>query len=472
MNNYLSQLVQRILNLIGVSSGSGVIGEQIARLTRQAIIARALEFYHGLVAPQLKVKEGEPDDNVFINYAEVVVNKGVSFLFGNPLVITVGTDEDTSGAEYLEQFWPQAQRDEEFQEMAQDGAVSGDAYLKINVEADGSPRVTIGDPNTYEIVTDPHDVSRVVLYRCTYPVYSDSGKEVLFKEETRRAADGRSWQIDQYESPDGGKAWTPVGQSLTWNFPFAPVFHAKNLPQPKSVYGKSDLTEAVLRVISYISRLDSMCGKIVRIHSSPKPWAKNLKPQDLKWGTDGMLFLQSTGGGGAIKVEQEIGLLEMTGDLASALELRKVLREGLAEMTGVPEVATGKVEATGQLSGVALRLLYGPLLDKTALKQLRYGRMIGDCARALIAFGKRVGKLKAEFAVKLNWPNPLPGDELEQVEVAQGKKALGVSEDTLQREMGYDPRHEREMSKLNAPDAGAALPDASNSGTGYEALAA
>lgn len=468
--NYLNQLYQRILNLIG--AGRGVVGEQVSRLMRQAVIARALEFYHGLIAPQLKVEDGQPDDNVFINYAEVIVNKGVSFLFGQPLVITVGKDEDKSGAEYLERVWPQAQRDEEFQEMAQDASCAGDAYLKINVEPDGSPRVTVGDPNCYEIVTDPHDVSRVVLFRCTYSVAAESGKESLFKEETRRAEDGRSWQLDQYQSENGGKAWTPVGQGVTWNFPTPPIFHAKNLPQPKSPYGKADLTEPVLRVIAYISRLDSMCGKIVRLHSSPKPWAKNLKPQDLQWGTGGVLFLQAAGGGGAMNLEQEIGLLEMQNDISTALSLRKVLREGLAEMTGVPEVATGKVETTGQLSGVALRLLYGPLLDKTGLKQLRYGRMIGDCVRSLVAYGKRVGVLTVEGAVKLNWPNPLPGDELEQVQVAQGKRRLGVSEDTLQREMGYQPQHEREMSRLNAAEVRTYPLDAFTAGDAVRGVAA
>lgn len=458
--NYLNQLYQKILSYIG--GGRGVVSEQVQRFMRQAVIGRALEFYHGLIPPQVKVDEGQPDDNVYINYAKVIVRKGVAFLFGKSLVISVGTDEDKRGEEYLEAHWPQAQRDEELQEMAEDGGVSGDAYLKINIEPDGSPRVTVGDPNAYEIFTDPHDCSRVVMYRCTYPVMNAGGKQTYFKEETKRADDGRTWQIDQYEG-DGEKAWVGVGQSVTWNFPFAPVFHCKNLPQPKSVYGEPDLPEATLRVIAYISRLDSMCGKIVRLHSSPKPWAKNLKPQDLQWGTGGVLFLQTAGGGGAMNLEQEIGLLEMQNDISTALSLRKVLREGLTEMTGVPEVATGKVEATGPLSGVALRILYGPLLDKTALKQLRYGRMILDCVKALL----EIGGLKG-LTVKLNWADPLPGDELEKVNVAEGKKRLGFSEQTLIRELGGNPEHEREQRQFDSQDAGTELLNAFDRGKGME----
>ncbi|MGB8508888.1 MAG: phage portal protein [Pyrinomonadaceae bacterium] len=461
MNDYLQQVLNSIRGLFGGAREKAL--EQVQRLTRQTMIARAFAFYSGLIPKQLSVKPGEPDDNVSIGYPEIIVDKGVSFLFGQPLVVSVGSDEDKRGEEYLEHVWPQSQRDEEFQEMAQDAAVCGDAYLKINIEPDGSPRVTVGDPNTYEIVTDPHDVSRVVQFRCSYKVPDASGKESLFKEETTRAVDGKSWQIDQYTSADGGKVWTPTGTSVTWNYSFPPVFHAKNLPNPKCTYGKPDLTEHILQIIAYISRLDSMCGKIVRIHSSPKPYAKNLKKQDLEWGTDGMLFLKPTGN----QVSAEIGLLEMSNDISTALSLRKVLREGLAEMSGVPEVATGKVETTGMLSGVALRILYGPLLDKTAKKQLRYGRMIIECVRALLT----IGGVK-DATVKLNWPDPLPGDEKEKVAVAEGKRRLGFSSNTLIKELGGDPEHEREQSKLDTQNVGAGLLDAFDAGTGMQGVPA
>jgi hypothetical protein len=446
-NNIVTQAINRVLGLFGgVRDKASASVNQINRMTQQSRIARAIYYYYGIVPPQLKVKAGEPDDNVYINYAEVIVDKGVAFLFGKSLKIGVGSDQDKRGEEFLEKVWSQAQRDEEFQEMAQDGATSGDAYLKINIEADGSPRVTVGDPNTYELVTDPHDCSRVSKFVCSYPVAIQGGKTKLFREETSRAVAGNSWEIRQFESYNDGNAWQPVGVDVTWNFSFPPIFHCKNLPQPKSIYGKADLTEPVLNLIAYISRLDSMCGKIVRIHSSPKPYAKNLKKQDLEWGTDGMLFLKPQGGSGQMSVEAEIGLLEMQNDISTALSLRKVLREGLAEMTGVPEVSTGKMENVGQLAGVALRIMYGPLIEKTEKKQLRYGRMIKECAQAVLAIGRLAG-----LAVTLHWTDPLPGDEKEKVEVAKGKLDVGFSEDTVIKELGGDPAEERKRKLLTPP---------------------
>jgi hypothetical protein len=452
MNNIVTQAINRVLGLFGGVRDKA--SEQINQMTRQSRIARAIYYYYGLVPPQLKVKAGEPDDNVYINYAEVIVDKGVAFLFGKALKISVGSDEDKRGEGYLEKVWSQAQRDEEFQEMAQDGATSGDAYLKINIEPSGSPRVTVGDPNTYELITDPHDCSRVIKFLCSYPVAIEGGKTKLFREETARSEDGKSWSIRQFESYNDGGSWQSVGVDVTWNFSFPPIFHCKNLPQPKSIYGKADLTEPVLNLIAYISRLDSMCGKIVRIHSSPKPYAKNLKKQDLEWGTDGMLFLKPQGGGGTLQVDAEIGLLEMQNDISTALSLRKVLREGLAEMTGVPEVATGKLENVGQLAGVALRIMYGPLIEKTEKKQLRYGRMIKECVQALLVIGSL-----ANLVVTLHWTDPLPGDEKEKVEVAQAKLAVGFSEDTVIKELGGDPVEERQKKQLTAPARETSTPD-------------
>jgi len=458
--NFLYQAADYMRGLIGGARTASV--EQLQKITRSNLVSRSVAFYHGLVPPQLKTKPGEPDDNVYINYAEVIVDKGVAFLFGKSLKISVGSEVDKSGEEYLEQVWPQAQRNEEFQEMAQDGATCGDAYLKISIEPDGSPRVTVGDPTCYEIVPDEHDVSRPVLFRCSYPLTDANGKTYFFKEETVRAEDRRSWLIQQYHSYDG-KFWSAIGESVTWNLPVPPIFHAKNLPAPKSIYGKPDLTDSILQVIGYISRLDSMCGKIVRIHSSPKPYAKNLKKQDLEWGTDGMLFLKPTGN----QVSAEIGLLEMSGDLGSALELRKVLREGLAEMSGVPEVATGKVESVGQLAGVALRLMYGPLIEKTEKKQLRYGRLISDCVKALLAVGGKPG-----LSVTLNWTDPLPGDEKAKTDVAEAKLRVGFSKDTIIKELGGDPEAEREKRQLDATETGTGLLDAFNQGTGMGAAIA
>jgi hypothetical protein len=452
MMNYVNQFTSRISAWMRGQRITGGVG----------VIASARDFFDGCVPPSLVVKPDAPDDNIFINYAEVIVSKGVAFLFGEPLKISVGEGADKSGEEYLKTVWPEDARMEDFHEAATEGAISGDAYLKISIQADGKPRVTVGDPDCYTVETDPHDVTRALKFTCQYEIPGASAdKPILYKEETSRNEDGKSWRIQEFQSTDAGKNWQTLSDNQ-WNFAFAPVFHCKNLPKSKSFYGRPDLREDVRRLITAISRLDGMCNKVVRVHSSPKPYATGLRKQDMEFNTEGVMFLP----GGVNNVEAKIGLLEMTGDLMGARQFRKELREALSEMTRTPEVSTGKMENTGQLSGVALRILYGPLIDQTKLKQRSFGKMIKDCVAALLAIGGKKGE------VALNWADPLPANEVEAVQVAEGKRRLGFSEQTLIGELGGDAAKEKKQRKMDVADAGTSILTAFDNGAGADQLAA
>jgi hypothetical protein len=476
MNNFLNGITNRFLNLFRGQSIAGGNSEAIARLSAAA---NALTYFEGYAPQTLKVEFDKPDDNVHINYAEVIVSKGVAFLFGENLKISIGTDEDKSGEELLEQLWPEDARAEDFTEAATEGGISGDVYLKISIQADGKPRVTVGDPNTYQVETDPHDVTRARRFVCQYEIpgtgdnsavyrfQAPSGnKNILYKEETTRAADGKSWQIQEFHSYNGGNSWSPVSDGVTWNFSFAPIFHCKNLPNSKSFHGRADLRHDVLRLISAISRIDSLCNKVVRAHSTPKPYATGLRKQDLEMGTDKMMYLPAQGIG---NIEPKLALLEMKGDLSGAREFRKDLREGLAEMTKVPEVASGKLPKVGAIPGVALRIMHGPLLDQTKVKRRLYGKMIKDAVIALLTVA---GKSELAKSVQLHWGDPLPSNEVEAVAVAEGKKRLGFSEQTLISELGGDAAKEKEQRANDSQTMASTMLGAFDNGAGADQLAA
>jgi hypothetical protein len=386
--------------------------------------AQALAFYEGHAPRQLKTKPEQPDDNIFVNYPQLIVDKGVAFLFGDGLKIECGADGAQNADEYLEKVWNQAQRDVDLVELATDGAIFGSAWLKIVLE-NGKPRVIVPDPRFISIETDPHDYRRVLEYRCQYTRGSS-----LYKEEIK-PQEQSGWTICEYTSADTGKTWTKLTETA-WDFAFPPYFHARNLPNPKQFDGKPDLTKSVLDLCRHLSRLDSLISRIVRCHAAPKPYAKGLMKQDLHIGTDEVLFL-------GLSEKAELGLLEMTGDLGGAIAVRKQFRESLAEISNVPEIATGKLDSIGALSGKALRILYQPLIEQTNLKRRLYGKTIADCAKALLT----IGGFENE-RVTLHWADPIPTDPKEEAETALLWKQIGVSDDTLQRRNGFDPEQERE----------------------------
>jgi hypothetical protein len=428
---------------MGYLSNNLIQARDAADTERQMLMAKACRYYDGDEPKDiLTVKPGGPDDNTIINYSETIVDKGVSFLFGDELNIEIGGEEDETGEEYLETVWPEDDRHCDLIDLGTNGGVFGHAWLKITLDND-KPTVMVLDPLNMSADWDPKNYKRVLRYRNQYSTTDDAGNPIIWREDTE--PDGLNWIIREYWSKPDMAGWISAG-TTPWPYPFAPVFECKNLPKPNEFYGRADLSKFVLSITYYIARVDSLINKIIRAHAGPKPVARGLKQQDLKIGIDDVLFLPDK--------DTTLELLEMEGDLLNALAFRKQLREALSEASHVPEVATGKLESVGQLSGLALKILYGPLLDQTSKKRRLYGKMIKHLVKALLAIGG-----KGEKDVKLNWPNALPGDDAANVTTAEGKKRLGVSEDTLLRELGYDPEHEREKRELDSEDMASTMLD-------------
>lgn len=417
---FITQTVDRFKTLLrsGAGMGASPIAPQTAGLSdRRTQSGVALQYYEGLIPKQLTTNPGEPDDNIAVNYAQVIVAKGVAFLFGDevafdigaselqtsiterPLGLLAGDAQETEDAgDYIDRVWPVDQRDEDLIDLATDGAISGDAWLKISIRESGDPLVSILDPDLMAVDTDPHDFRSVACYRCQYETLDANGRKIIYREETSPSDTGHEWVIREFVSYSGGQTWTRIPDETIWNYPFAPIFHARNLPRSKSFYGRADLTPSVLALIKYLSRMDSLVGKIVRAHSSPKAWARGIVKQELQMSTSGMLFLGQS-------PDAQIGLLEMTGDLQGALAFRRLMREALSEVSHVPEVASGKMDNVGQLSGLALRILYGPLVDQTRTKRKLYGAMLKRVIQALLTIG---GYGRRE--VVIHWPEMIPKD--------------------------------------------------------------
>ncbi len=416
---------------------------ELAERDRAEIMARAISYYEGLGPSRMLItRPGDPDDNLAIGYASTIVDKGASFLFGaSPDIEIKGVQGDEeAGERYLDQVWEEEMRAVDLLELATNGGIFGHAWVKI-ATSNGLPTVLVLDPQNMSAEWDPRNYRQIWRYRNQYNTVDERGEPIIWREDTERM--GRGWIIQEFYSRPDKTNWIPAGPPIEWPYEFAPIFECKNLPKASEFYGKADLCRPVLALCHYIARVDSLINRIIRVHAYPKPVAKGMREQDLKVGTDQILFLP--------QVEQDLKLLEMTGDLTAAMNFRKQLREALAEISQVPEIATGKIESVGQLSGLALKILYGPLLDRTYTKQKLYGRMIKQIVRALLV----IGQVTPDAQINLKWPSPLPGDDRADAETAILKKQVGVSEESLLRELGYDPDDEKAKTQA----AGDALAD-------------
>jgi hypothetical protein len=147
--------------------------------------------------------------------------------------------------------------------------------------------------------------------------------------------------------------------------------------------------------------------------------------------------------------------LEMSSDLSSSLNFAATIRSDMDEQSRVPAVALGRQAdlPKGNISGVALTLMFQPLIEKTIQKQRLYGKLVREITRAALVIAGVISLDEYEaYAIELRWRNLLPVDDLAAAQTALVHQQLGVSESTLLQQLGYNPddeaaRTEKEQAK-------------------------
>ncbi|MBI4496775.1 MAG: phage portal protein, partial [Chloroflexi bacterium] len=336
--------------------------EERERLLR---FQNAWNAYYGQHPKPLRVKPGQPDDNVIANYARVIVDTGVSFLFGQELRFELDETGHTPDEEWLARAWQANRKMTTLTKLALNGAVTGHAFLKMVVDPLREfPRLIVLDPSIIFPRWDRNDIERVRSYRIQFNFTDeqDRGRPKNFRQLIEE--DGPRWRItDQVSEPDSLR-WQTVAETV-WPWPWPPVVDCQNLPAPNSYWGISDLEDDVLGLNKSINFVLSNLSRIIKIHGHPRTWGKGFQADQLNIAVDETIVFPSP--------DAELHNLEMLSDLSSSIEFYKRLKEALHEISRTPEVATGKVEDLGALSGVALAILFRPLIEKTNTKRLLYG---------------------------------------------------------------------------------------------------
>jgi len=410
--------------------------DEIARANR---IAQRWRVYHGQHPKPLKVRQGAPDDNVIVNYARVVVDKGVSFLFGADIRFELDEVEDTEAEQWLQACWQANRKMTLLQKLALNGAIAGHAFVKI-LPGRPYPRLVVLDPATVSATWQPDDLEAVVAYRIQYPAIDPAtGKPIAVRQLIER--DGGSWRItDQQATPDN-RTWQTV-QEAAWPYPWPPIADCQNLPCPNEYWGISDLEDDLLQLNASINFVLSNIARIIRFHAHPKTWGRGFSASQLNIAVDETIVLPSP--------DAELRNLEMQSDLASSIALYQRLREALHEVSRVPEVATGKLDNVGSLSGVALQILYQPLIEKTETKRRTYGDMLVELNRRLLA----LGGFGDDNHTVLHWPELIPGDPVSEAQTMVLWQQLGVSQDTILQRLGLDPDLEQQKREVGSAALG------------------
>lgn len=394
-----------------------------ARADRQQAIARAWDYYEGRHPPPLLVRRGQANDNVIINLARPVVDKGIALLFGQ--LPTWQIDEsaatETDAEQFLSRAWTANDRAMLLQELAQHGALAGLAAIKVNPRPDGTFRLINLDPAYLEIVTDDEDINEVLRYTIAYTT-TDRHGELHKRQDIWREDDGQSWTMLRFIARGGDRDWRTDGPPVIWPYALPPVVHCKNLPCAGSIWGYGDLED--VRLNDALNLIASSTRKILRLHGYPVTIGEGLAGIALERGPDQM-WMTPAG--------SRIYNLEMQSDLAAAEHFYQTLRAAFYAQARMPDIS--QVGNLGALTNFGLRVLFADALERTAIKRNCYGGLIQRVNRLLCllaGYGDNV-------TTTLTWPDPLPTNTTELVTSVAAEQATGLtSDETLTAVLGRD----------------------------------
>ncbi len=417
----------------------------------------AWKSYRGELPDPLTVKPNQPNDNVKTNRCAPIVNKGVSFLFGPVLKM------ECRHQDFMDGLW--GNDDDKMTLLAQtgiNGGVCGQPFLKL-IPAEGEmkfPRIVVLDPLIVRIVTAPDDCSLTLAYVIEYPGADDIQKrQIIARVDPDNLAGiagnydlDDTWEIANFERRGQADTWYQVGETEVWPYPFAPIFTAQNLPNPNEAWGLPDLTPDIIEMNKSLNFVQSNTSRILKFHGHPKTWGRGFRASQLSTAVDDLIIIEAPDG--------TLQNLEMQSDLASSLAFISMLRDAMDEQSRVPAVALGRMEnmTRGEISGVAIQLLFQPLIEKTVQKQRLYGRLIREISRAaLVLAGVIPLQGWEDYPIELHWQDMLPIDDLQAAQTSLMLKQLGVSNSTLLQRLGFNPDDElaksaQEQARLAPPE--------------------
>lgn len=424
---------------------------------RQQIIAAAWKAYHGELDPPLQKMPDEPDDNVMTNRCKPVVRRGMSFLFGDELGINLEKTAPKEDQDFLDKTWGEKEaRIPLLLELDMNGAMAGCAFLRIVPDEDGTFRLITVNPGTVFMKTAPQDCETILLWCIQYSTtekIDGKDQQVFYREEIAavlpeasyggfiQTTKPTSWSIQHWTKVSEKGAWKAEGAPIDWPYPFPPIFKCKNLANPNDPWGEPDVTPDLIGLNNALNLVQSNTNRVNKFYGQPWPWATGVGEStlDIK---PGKVTVLPPG------PDSKLDAVKFNSDITGAIAFADDLRSDGDEQSSVPGVAGGRIKAMprGQLSGIAIELLFMPLLTKTKEKRCLYGKLIIDVSSALLVLNKMM-KSMGDIKITLAWQNPLPHDDLPAIQGAVLLKQVGISNTTIQRDLGYDPEEELKLSQ-------------------------
>lgn len=368
----------------------------------------------------LSTSVAESAKRITFNFCRPIIHIAAGWLAGGALVWEVGAKDGSTNEEATaaaKAIWDRSGAERTFLDAALMAGIYGDAVVMAAQSVEG-PVLKFLDPSICFPTFDGADHSRMVMLEIAYQVTAGVEEAYIRREmyeETYAAFYNGDEQVGFIEYDELPAVW--VRNNCVQGLPF----------------GLSDL-DGITELVDTYDHLAKKQRDIADYYAQPRIVIEGARPGNLTLDIDTVIYTGSQGG--------KAYFLERQGDAPDIEAALTRIRNAIAEVSQVPAVAFGQMDkGYTTISGIGMKILYGPLLDKTRRKQAAWGPAL---ERAMWMALKAVGQEVAIADVNLIWPDPVPVDPLQEVQrEAQATTAGLKSRQTAMRAIGVeDPEGE------------------------------
>jgi len=432
------------------------------KASRMEYASTCKQWYEGYHPKPLKIKSGDYDDNILVNYCRPLIDDGVSWLWGRRETGVVGIRPIRNGVEEgeneqitgaLATILKNSGGFNMLKKWGMRGSIAGHSYLKILVKEGIEVKsltpedvsIVVLDPMLMDLRTDPTNEDQITAYSIQWNKEEKNSGGGIDKMVYRQliidvAGDGSAWAIGDFKSKDRlRKEWQVVGGPWAWPWPWSPIVSGPNIEAPWGVFGYSDL-EDITGLNSGINTAVSNYGKILRHHAHPKTVGTGFSAKEVEGTEIGTLWTVTN-------PEAKIKNLEMQTDLRSSLTFIGMLSGAFWNIGRGLDQAAYQQNVTN-VTNFGLRVLALKPLEKMEDKRGTYGAMLREViVRSLEAAGIKIDE------VRIEWPDPLPNNPTAVVDKLEKEIGMGLtSRETASTELGRTWDVEKERIVAEAKD--------------------
>ena len=318
------------------------------------------------------------ETQMVFNYYRALTDYIINFSFSHGCHFRSPKQTEGIVPDLLERVWSQDNdKGTVLWEMGQQGAVSGDCFVKVAYEEayeDSVGRMHAGKVRILPLNASfcfpefhPHDRERLIRFKLKYRFWGTSleGTRQVFTY-TEILTDDIIEEYINDELIDSRP--NPLGT--------IPVIHIPNVRVSGSPWGLSDCHD-IIPINRTYNEVSTDIADIVNYHAAPVTVIIGAKANQLEKGANKVW-------GGLPKDARVENLEGGAQGLKGAMEFLALMKKAMHEMTGVPETALGMAQPISNTSGVALSIQFQPLMNKWNQKVTQYSRGISRINELII----------------------------------------------------------------------------------------